>query len=93
MRKTARRDTLKIYNDLLSILNSVEYRKNKFPLTTISLKLNVPFDRFKSYLSDLNHLGLIDNETSPNLTEKGREYLAEYKKIIRFMDDMGITHP
>jgi len=91
MRKLPRRDRLKIYGDLLSILYS-ETRKEKVILTRVQLKANVPFDRLKAYIIELKELGLIQDETSPKLTEKGKVYLREYETVLDFMKRMGLTY-
>jgi len=90
MKKIARRDKLKIYGDLLSILNE-ESAKEKIVLTRIQMRLNVPFDRLKDYIAELEDLGLIENGTLV-LTEKGNEYLREYGKVLDFMRRMGIAY-
>ncbi|MGE5556729.1 MAG: winged helix-turn-helix domain-containing protein [Methanocella sp.] len=90
MKKIARRDKLKIYGDLLSILNQ-ENTKEKIVLTRIQMRLNVPFDRLKSYITELENLGLIEKETLL-VTEKGKEYLREYDKVLDFMRRMGIAY-
>jgi predicted transcriptional regulator len=90
MKKVARRDKMKIYGDLLSILQSE--KNNEVVLTRLQVKLNVPFDRLKQYLTQLRELGLIEDETPPKLTEKGKEYIREYKKVLDFMKRMGITY-
>jgi predicted transcriptional regulator len=90
MKKIARRDKLKIYGDLLSILNQ-ENTKEKIVLTRIQMRLNVPFDRLKSYIAELENLGLIEKETLL-VTEKGKEYLREYDKVLDFMRRMGIAY-
>jgi len=90
MKKIASRDKLKIYGDLLSILNQ-ENTKEKIVLTRIQMRLNVPFDRLKSYITELENLGLIEKETLL-VTEKGKEYLREYDKVLDFMRRMGIAY-
>jgi predicted transcriptional regulator len=90
MKKLPRRDKMKIYGDLLSILN--ETSSEKIVLTRIQLKLNVPFDRLKTYISEVKELGLIQDETSLKLTNKGKEYLREYKKVLDFINQMGLTY-
>jgi predicted transcriptional regulator len=52
----------------------------------------VPFDRLKVYLSDLASLGLIEDATSCIITQKGKDYMAEYKAVIEFMERMGISY-
>jgi predicted transcriptional regulator len=91
MKKIARRDKMKIYNDLLSLLQS-EDNKEGIVLTQLQLKLNVPFDRLKQYLTQLKELDLIEDETSLKLTEKGKQYIREYQKVLDFMERMGITY-
>jgi predicted transcriptional regulator len=91
MKKIPRRDKLKIYGDLLSVLRS-EANIGKVVLTRIQVKINVPYDRLKNYITELKNLGLIEDETSLKLTEKGKQYLQEYEKILDFMKRMGLTY-
>jgi predicted transcriptional regulator len=89
MKKPSRRDKMMIYGDLLSVL-----RKNGFGekhlLTKVQVQINVPYDRLKGYIGDLKNLGLIEDEETLELTEKGKEYLKEYKRIRNFMARMGL---
>ncbi len=90
MKRIARRDKLKIYGDLLSILYAES--KEKIVLTRIQVRMKVPFDRLKTYISELIYLGLIQDEDSLKLTEKGKQYLVEYEKVLDFMKRMGLTY-
>jgi len=89
--KRLRRDRLKVYMDILSIIRA-ESRKEKMVLTHIQQKSNVPFDRLKTYISELLELGLIQDEALPKLTEKGLQYITEYEKVLDFMKLMGLTY-
>ena len=91
MKKIPRRDKLKIYGDLLSVLNS-EDKTEKIVLSHLQTRINVPFDRLKKYIFELNELGLIQDEKSLKLTEKGKQYLKEYERILDFMKRMGISY-
>ena len=91
MRKLPRRDKLKIYGDLLFILYS-ESKKEKVILTHVQLKTNVPFDRLKIYVAELKELGLIQDESSLKLTDKGKQYLREYETVLDFMKRMGLAY-
>ena len=91
MRRLPRRDKLKIYGDLLSILYG-EAKAEKVVLTRVQLKTNVPFDRLKVYLTELKELGLIDDEPSLKLTEKGKQYIKEYQTVLDFMKRMGLIY-
>jgi predicted transcriptional regulator len=91
MKKISRRDKLKIYGDLLSVLSD-EDKNEKIVLTRVQIRINVPFDRLKNYIFQLIELGLIQDETSLRLTEKGRQYLIEYERVLDFMKRMGISY-
>jgi predicted transcriptional regulator len=91
MKKLARRDKMKIYHDLLSIIES-KSNKEEIVLTRLQLKLNVPFDRLKQYLTQLRELDLIEDETSPKLTKKGKQYIREYERVLDFMRRMGLEY-
>ncbi len=91
MIKIPRRDKLKIFGDLLSVLRN-ENGSEKVVLTRIQVQINVPFDRLKNYISELKELGLIEDEASLRPTEKGKQYLQEYERIMDFMKQMGLTY-
>lgn len=89
--KINRRDKMKLYGDLLAVLRD-EANTDKIVLTRIQVKMRVNYDRLMSYISELYSLGLIEDETSLKLTEKGKQYLREYKTMLDFMDRMGLTY-
>jgi predicted transcriptional regulator len=89
--RIGRRDKLKIYGDLLTILYN-EREKESIVMTKVQTQLQVPYDRLKRYIRELCELGLIDDEVSLNVTEKGMEYLREYRKILAFMRKIGLTY-
>jgi predicted transcriptional regulator len=91
MKKIQRRDRLKIYGDLLHALKS-ESSVEKIVLTQIQIRIKVPFDRLKTYIAELVSLGLIQDEISLKLTEKGRRYLKEYERVLDFMKRMGLSY-
>ena len=91
MKRISRRDKLKIYGDLLSVLND-QSKTEKIVLTHVQVRINVPFDRLKKYISELVDLGLVKENISFELTEKGKQYLVEYKRILEFMTNMGLIY-
>lgn len=91
MRNIQRRDRVKIYGDLLSILYA-ETNSDKIVLTKVQVQINVPFDRLKNYISELNQLGLIEDTVLLKLTEKGRQFLREYEEVLDFMKRMGLIY-
>jgi len=91
MKTISRRDKLKIYGDLLSALYS-ESGTGNIVLTKVQVKIKVPFDRLKTYITELVDLGLIEDETSLVLTKKGTQYLREYERVLDFMKRMGLEY-
>ena len=89
--RISRRDKLKIYGDLLLVLND-ESKNDKIVLTRVQVRLNVPFDRLKKYLSELKDLNLIEDEASLKLSEKGKQYLREYEAVLDFIKRMGLSY-
>ena len=92
MKTIARRDKLKIYGDLLSALYAEPRAEKGIVLTRVQTKINVPFDRMKGYITELVGLGLVQDETSLILTEKGLQYLREYDRVLDFMNRMGLFY-
>ena len=91
MKKIQRRDKMKIYGDLLSALRS-ESNTEKIVLTRVQSRIRVPFDRLKAYITELVNLELITDETSLELTKKGKQYLREYERVLDFMKRMGLAY-
>lgn len=91
MKKIHRRDKMKIFGDLLSALRS-ESSNKKIVLTQVQMKVNVPFDRLKTYIAELVDLNLVQDETSLKLTNKGISYLREYDTVLDFMKRMGLSY-
>lgn len=89
--KRLRRDRLKVYMDILSTIRT-ESRKERMIITHVQQKSNVPFDRLKTYISELLELGLIQDEAMLKLTEKGIRYVTEYEKVLDFMKRMGLSY-
>ena len=89
--RISRRDKLKIYGDLLLVLND-ESKNDRIVLTRVQVRINVPFDRLKKYISELKDLDLLEDETSLKLSEKGKQYLREYEAVIDFIKRMGLSY-
>ena len=93
MKKIKRRDKFKIYADLLSAIKSERLDESQnIVLSRIQTRINVPFDRFKTYISDLVELGLVQDENSLKVTKKGIQYIKEYNKILNYMKSIGISY-
>lgn len=82
------RSKIQIYGDLLRILE-VEASNKKIFFTSIQRKIDVPFDRLKKYLADLQALALIEDIKTLKVTKKGKQYLQEYEKVTQTMQHMN----
>jgi predicted transcriptional regulator len=91
MKIILRRDRLKIYGDLLSVLYYGS-GSEKIVLTKVQMKVGVPFDRLRNYITELLELGLIEDEVFLELTKKGKQYLREYEIVLDFMKRMGLAY-
>jgi predicted transcriptional regulator len=88
--KILRRDKIIILGELLLVLND-ESKNDRVVLTRVQMKINVSYDRLKKYIGNLKDLGLINDETSLRLTEKGKQYLKEYENVLAFIKHMGLA--
>jgi predicted transcriptional regulator len=82
---------VRIYADILENIYFL-YSSGKRPtITGIQTKVNVPFVRFKEYVEDLEKKGLLKKiESEISLTEKGIQYLKEYRKVREFLEKFGM---
>jgi predicted transcriptional regulator len=81
------RSKIQIYGDLLRILEG-EANSKKILLTRIQRKIDVPFDRLKKYVVELQMLALIESEKTLKLTKKGKQYIQEYGIIVESIQNM-----
>ena len=88
-----RRDRARIYAEILENIHHAYLAGERPTITKIQNKVNVPFVRFKEYIDDLENKDLIKLETDITLTEKGIQYLKEYKKVRDFLERFGLIRP
>lgn len=91
MKKIPRRDKLIIYGDLLVALHC-RTGSEKIVLSQVQTRINLPYDRMKIYIKDLVDMGLLEDQTSLKLTNKGKQYIKEYKRVLDFIKRMGISY-
>jgi len=59
-------------------------------VSNIALRANLPHDRLLEYLAELGEAGLVTGERMPALTERGKEFLEEYRQWLRVLERFGI---
>ncbi|HID16792.1 TPA: hypothetical protein EYP26_00700 [Candidatus Bathyarchaeota archaeon] len=85
------RSEIKILADILKVIK----REARAKPTRILYKANLSYDRLNKYLERLKSAGLIqelENKSKSKyyiLTQKGEEFLNEYRKFERFAEAFG----
>ncbi len=85
-----RRTRMTIYLDILSAVDRVKLKYGLAKMTRVQYQVNVPYDRFKTYVDELVRLGLIELGSQLSLTQKGESYVLEYKRFRGFLEGIGI---
>jgi predicted transcriptional regulator len=88
--KLEKRSKIVIYFDILEALCERVDGEVVCP-TRISHKTNLPYDRFRSYLEELVHIGLVSRQGRDLVvTEKGLEYVEWHRSTTSFLKRMGL---
>ena len=62
-------------------------------LTHVAMRCNLPYDRFKEYLEDLQARGLVQKDDPFTLTGEGRKLLDTYKAWREGLRLFGMAEP
>jgi predicted transcriptional regulator len=82
---------VRIYANILENIHYIHSSGKRLTITGIQTKVNVPFVRFWEYVEDLEKKGLLIRiETEIALTEKGIQYLKEYRKVRELLEKFGM---
>lgn len=73
-----RRERSSIVGGILDALSRSASEGNP-KLTHVALRCNLPYDRFRDYVADMQRRGLLDPENPFRLTPAGRELLQSYR--------------
>jgi predicted transcriptional regulator len=85
------RGKIQIMGDVLGLATS------GIKKTHIMYRGNLSYEQAHQYLSELMEKGLVDRDitndgTTYRTTDKGREFLSYYNRIVEFLDDREIMH-
>jgi len=88
----SRRNKLEIIND---ILRSIQEKGGRIKPTHLMYKSNLSHQRMKEYIDELKGKNMIMEEQEEDrhffvLTDKGFEFLANYKKLREFTETYGL---
>jgi predicted transcriptional regulator len=90
-----KRSRFELYGDILLAIREDIDKNHSARLTRVHGRSNVPYDRFKGYITDLKNNNLIetrfvDNHEEIKLTGRGLEYLDEYSRVNKFLSAFGL---
>jgi predicted transcriptional regulator len=92
--KVGKRHKLEIYYDILQTFN-IEKKSNGNDAPSfarVASQVNMPYNRFKKTLSQLNSLKLCRlNGKSVQVTEKGMEFILEYQSFNDYLKQIGLV--
>ena len=59
-------------------------------ITRVQNDVNLPSDRFRTHLDEMEKLGLIEHGEGLTSTEKGRSFVSEYERIAEVLRRFGL---
>ena len=81
---------MEIYNDILRAIR-LELTNGEARPTRIQSKSNLAYDKLVRYLGELEGKEMITREPL-TITDKGRDFLADYDRIKGFLEEMGVKY-
>ena len=89
---SARRTKIEIIHD---ILNAIQKKGGKIKPTHLLYKSNLSYKKMLEYIGELLHKGMVGEEEVKGkkmytITDKGLNYIQEFKKIKEFSDSFGL---
>ena len=90
-RRARKREKARIFYDILtSIVEHENGVKDGVRITYVQDDVNLPSDRLRIHLREMNKLGLVRYDKMLASTEKGRQYLVEYRRIVATLKQFGL---
>ena len=89
--RVRKRDKPRIFHDILASIVEQEREKGGVArITRVQNEVNLPSDRLRVHLKEMSDLELIQFGKTLASTEKGRRFMAEYKKIVNTLQQFGL---
>lgn len=92
-----KRSKFELFGDILEAIGEEMARSGVARMTRLHLKSNVPYDRFKEYVEEMERKGLVsvyvseDTHKEVRATERGIELLKEYRRVKDFLVEFGLA--
>ena len=85
-----RRNRERIYYDILSSIISQE-KKGYTRITRVQNETNLPSDRLRRHLHEMEELKLLKNDSALHSTAKGRAFASQYRRILETLKQFGLA--
>ena len=90
-----KRSKFELYGDILIAVRNDIQKNLSARLTRVYGRSNVPYDRFKGYIDDLEkneliQISLVNGHDEIKLTSRGIEYIEEYARVNKFLRSFGL---
>ncbi len=85
------RERTRIYYDILRSILREERTSDVVRITRVQNRVNVPSDRFRRHLREMEKLGLLNLQNTLSVTSKGREFVSEYTRFSEIMKHFGLV--
>ncbi len=84
------RSRLKILYDIIESIVYLNLHEGRARPTRVMYLSNLSYDRFTEYISELKNKGIIcEDENGLNLTEKGKKFRMELRRILNALRAFG----
>jgi predicted transcriptional regulator len=80
----------KIFYDILCSIIGLEASGGIARITWVQNQVNLPSDRLRAHLEDMETLGLVEHGEGLTSTEKGRDFVNEYEKVAEVLRRFGL---
>ena len=82
---------MEVFYDLLTELQKESIQSEPKP-TRIQQKCNMEYDKFSKNLNELKKRGLVSDNSSLRITDKGIQLVQDYSKINNFLTEMKLEY-
>lgn len=92
-KRVRKRERARIFYDILTSIIEQETRDGEARITRIQNEVNLPSDRLRIHLREMSELGFIDYGKTLACTQKGRQFVVEYRRILATLGQFGLLEP
>ena len=82
---------MEVFYDILTELQKESIQSEPKP-TRIQQKCNMSYDKFSKNLNELKKRGLVSDNSSLRITDKGIQLVQDYSKINNFLTEMKLEY-